>query len=169
MPELVAAVDSTSSRMTSTTVVTFALGTRLLSPGVFAVDAWGSVGMFAPAPLMAIQLPRWAGVNSQARKSITVFVFCGVIEESAFWEVTPHCPAPLGPPIRPTVEVAVASGAVSVVIGGSGKTPNLLVKPAEFSWGMYQLPPHSTPTLPWISSDSVLSGGVVAVGAEQAS
>ena len=34
---------------------------------------------------------------------------------------------------------------------------------------MYQLPPHSMPTLPWTSSDWVLSGGVVAFGVEQAS
>ena len=38
-------------------------------------------------------------------------------------------------------------------------------KPAEFSCGMYQLPPHSMPTLPWVSSDSVVSGGVVWVRA----
>ena len=58
---------------------------------------------------------------------------------------------------------------VALVIGGSGKTPYLSVKPAEFSCGKYQLPPHSTPTLPWTSSDWVDSGGVVTFGLEQAS
>ena len=88
---------------------------------------------------------------------------------SACWEVTPHWPLPFGPPIRPTVEVPGPSGVDADVIGGSGNTPYLSVKPAEFSCGMYQLPPHKMPTLPWMSSDCVLSGGVVAVGAEQAS
>ena len=54
-------------------------------------------------------------------------------------------------------------------MGGSGNTPYLSEKPAESSCGMYQLPPHKMPTLPWISSDCVLSGGVVSVGMEQAS
>ena len=64
----------------------------------------------------------------------------------------------------------MASGLLAVVIGGSGNTPNLDVgKPTELSWGMYQLPPHSSPTLPWASSDWELSGGVVAFGIAQAS
>ena len=109
-------------------------------------------------------------MNSQATKFITVAVFCGVIEWSACCEVTPHWPLPFGPPMMPTVEAPVASGVVAVVMGGSGNTPNLPVeKPAELSCGMNQLPPHSTPTLPWASSDWVLSGGVVALGLEQAS
>ena len=109
-------------------------------------------------------------MNSQARKFITTLVLAGVMVWSACSEVTPHWPLPFGPPMMPLVEMPVASGVLAVVIGGSGNTPNLLVeKPAELSCGMYQLPPHSTPTLPWISSDWVLSGGWAAVGAEQAS
>ena len=108
-------------------------------------------------------------MNSQARKFITVAVLAGVMVLSACCEVTPHWPLPFGPPMTPTVEVPMASGLVAVVIGGSGNTPNLSVKPAEFSCGIYQLPPHSMPTLPWISSDCGLSGGVVAFGSWQAS
>src|SRR6202035_508839 len=102
-------------------------------------------------------------------KFMTVAVLAVVIVLSACCEVTPHWPLPFGPPIMPTVDAPLASGLVALVIGGSGKTPYLSVKPAEFSCGKYQLPPHSTPTLPWISSDSVDSGGVVLVGAVQAS
>lgn len=45
MPELVAAVESTSSRTTSTTVGTWPVGTRLDKPGRFTVGAPVSVGM----------------------------------------------------------------------------------------------------------------------------
>ena len=78
--------------------------------------------------LILIQLPRCCGVNSQARKFITVAVLAGVMVPSARCEVTPHWPLPLGPPIMPTVGVPVASGLVAEVIGGSGKTPYLPVK-----------------------------------------
>ena len=54
------------------------------------------------------------------------------------------------------------------VIGGSGNTPYLPVKPAESSCGIHQLPPHSMPTLPWMSSGCGLSGGVVVLGFWQA-
>src|SRR5579871_4619207 len=158
-PELVAAVESTSSSTTSTTVPTLPDGTRLLRPGMLSTGAPVSVGMSAPDWLILIQLPRCCGVNSQARKSITVAVFAGVIEESACWEVTPHWPLPFGPPIMPTVEAPVASGLLALVMAGSGKTPYLSEKPAELSCGKYQLPPHSTPTLPWMSRDWVDSGG----------
>ena len=47
-PELVAAVDSTSSRTTSTTVATLAVGTSVLRPGRLTVGAVVSVGMSAP-------------------------------------------------------------------------------------------------------------------------
>src|ERR1700739_2457619 len=117
-----------------------------------------SVGMSAPDWLILIQSPRCCGVNSQARKFITVAVLAAVIVLSACCEVTPHWPLPFGPPIMTTVDAPVASRLLALVIAGSWKTPYLSVKPAEFSCGKYQLPPHSTPTLPWISSDSVDSG-----------
>ena len=66
--------------------------------------------------------------------------------------------------MTPTVEVPSASGELTVVMGGSGNTPNLPVKPAELSCGIHQLPPHSMPTLPWMSRDCGLSGGEVAFG-----
>src|SRR5215470_11796724 len=142
-PWLVAAVDSTSSSTTSTTVPTLLVGTRSLRPGMLRVGAPVSVGMSAPAWLILIQLPRCCGVNSQARKSITVAVLAGVMELSACCEVTPHWPLPFGPPIMPTVEVPSPNDVESLVIGGSGKTPYFPVKPSEFSCGKYQLPPHN--------------------------
>src|SRR5215472_6056776 len=168
-PELVAAVVSTSSSTTSTTVPTLPAGTRLDRPGRLAVAVPVSVGMSAPDWLIWIQLPRCAGVNSQATKFMTVAVLAAVIVLSACCEVTPHWPLPFGPPIMPTVEVPSASGEVSDVMGGSGNTPYLPVKPAESSCGMYQLPPHKMPTLPWTSMDCGLSGGVVVFGLEHAS
>src|SRR5436853_6224569 len=102
-------------------------------------------------------------------KFITVAVLAGVIVLSARWEVMLHWPLPFGPPMTPTVEVPSASGVVAVVIGGSGNTPYLSVNPAVFSCGMYQLPPHRTPTLPWTSSAWVLRGGVVEFGGLHAS
>src|SRR5262249_28722834 len=119
--------------------------------------------------LILIQFPRCCGVNSQAMKFITVAVLAGVMELSAFCEVMLHWPLPFGPPIMPTVGVPLASGGGSEGIVGSGGAAYLPVKPAEFSWGNSQLPPHSTPTLPWISSDSVDSGGVVVFGELHAS
>ena len=103
-------------------------------------------------------------MNSHAMKFITVAVLAGVIVLSARWEVMLHWPLPFGPPMTPTVEVPSASGELAVVMGGSGNTPNLPVKPAEPSCGIHQLPPHSTPTLPWMSMDCGLSGGEVAFG-----
>ena len=102
-------------------------------------------------------------------KFMTTAVLAGVIVLSARWEVMPHSPLPFGPPMTPTVEVPRASGDVAVVMGGSGNTPYLPVKPAEFSCGIHQLPPHKMPTLPWMSMDCGLSGGEVAFGFEQAS
>src|SRR5204862_7671197 len=113
--------------------------------------------------------PRCSGVNSHAMKFMTTAVLAGVIVLSARWEVMPHSPLPFGPPMTPTVEVPRASGDVAVVMGGSGNTPYLPVKPAEFSCGIRQLPPHKMPTLPWMSMDCGLSGGEVAFGFEQAS
>ena len=100
---------------------------------------------------------------------MTVLVLAGVMLWSACWEVTPHWPLPFGPPMIPMVEVPVASGLLAVVIGGSGNTPYLSVKPAEFICGMNQEPPQTMPTLPWMSRAWVLSGGVLAVGLEHAS
>src|SRR5579862_8617805 len=95
-PELVAAVESTSSSTTSTTVPTLPDGTRLLSPGRLTLGAPVSVGMSAPDWLISIQLPRCWGVNSQATKFITVAVLDAVIVLSACCEVTPHWPLPFG-------------------------------------------------------------------------
>src|SRR5580700_3946134 len=102
-------------------------------------------------------------------KFMTVAVLAGVIVLSARWEVILHSPLPFGPPMTPTVEVPSATGVDAVVMGGSGNTPYLPVKPAESSWGIHQLPPHKMPTLPWTSMDCGLSGGVVVLGFEHAS
>ena len=104
----------------------------------------------------------------QARKFITVAVLAGVMVLSARWEVMLHWPLPFGPPMTPSVEVPRPSGVDAEVMGGSGNTPNLPVKPAELSCGIHQLPPQSMPTLPWTSSGCGLSGGVVTFGFWQA-
>ena len=56
---------------------------------------------------------------------MTVAVLAGVIVLSAFCEVIPHCPLPLGPPMTPRVMVLRAYAVVAEVIVGSGKTPYL--------------------------------------------
>lgn len=108
-------------------------------------------------------------MNSQAMKFMATAVLAGVIVLSARCEVMLHSPLPFGPPMTPTVEVPSASGVVADVMGGSGNTPNLPVKPAESSCGIHQLPPQRMPTLPWMSVDCGLSGGVVVLGFEHAS
>src|SRR5438105_3634752 len=96
-------------------------------------------------------------------KFITVAVLAGVIVLSARWEVMLHWPLPFGPPMTPTVEVPSGCGELTVVLGGSGNTPSLLVKPAGLICGIHQLPPHSTPTLLCMSRDCGISVGDVSI------
>src|SRR2546423_15422301 len=98
---------------------------------------------------------------------MTVAVLAGVIVLSARWEVMLHWPLPFGPPMTPSVEVPRPNGVDAEVIGGSGNTPNLPVKPAEAGWGIHQLPPQSMPTLPWMSSGCGVCGGGGGFGAWQ--
>ena len=156
-PEFVATVDSTlwdrNHRRHR------ARGDRVVGPGRLTVGA-GLGGDVGPVPTDLQPVARCCGVSSHAMKFITVAVLAGVIVLSALGG-----DAPLAVAFRaaddPDRGGSSASGELAVVMGGSG-TPRTCGEVSRVELGIHQLPPHSMPTLPWMSgtAGSAAVGGV---------